>query len=82
MVHNGVQLTREFNASCIACLLNEMKMERILTSNQTNIANNFNNFFTNIGPYLAKQIPQADGSHRELIKVLTDTKNHFFFNKS
>jgi len=35
-------------------------------------------FFTNIGPNLVKQIPQIDWSHREFIRIPTDTEESWF----
>ena len=47
---------------------NQFLVNGILTENPKIIANKFNDFFTNIGPTLASQIPQTNTSFRNFFK--------------
>jgi len=48
----------------------------LVLTDPVNIANNFNEYFTHIGPNMAAKIPQATGSHLDYVK--TDVKEFVY----
>ena len=57
----------------------ELNIDGKATADRQNISDKFNQYFTQIGPDLAKKIPGITGSHREFINT-NKCQNSMFIN--
>jgi len=59
--------------------ITKIRVNNKLISNPSDIANNFNEYFTSIGPNLAKSIPKSNGNYRDFLD-LNRMEQSFFLN--
>ncbi len=55
------------------------KVDNNIISDSVTIADNFNNYFANIGPELSRSIPHTTKNVRDYLLNVTSPKNSFFF---
>ena len=51
--------------------IKEINIGNKIISDKHEMANKFNEYFTNIGPTLANKIPHVDGDHLQFIKTFS-----------
>ena len=61
-------------------MTNELQVNSVKISDLNQIANDFDDFFVNIGLNLAKRIDDADGSYRDYLRPTT-SRGSFFCNQ-
>ena len=49
--------------------VDELSCDSSVLTDPVNIANKFNEYFTQVGPHLAAKIPQVPGSHLDYVKT-------------
>ena len=53
-------------------IIKEIIIDNNIISDNHEMANNFNEYFTNIGPTLANKIPHVNGDHLQFIKTFSE----------
>jgi hypothetical protein len=56
------------NAPKTECCIHELNIDGILTNDNHNIVNKLNEYFVNVGPNLAKKIPDIDGCYTDYMR--------------